>query len=120
MYRKLSMNTSYFGSPKLLKVNNKLISISKQPPNWFHSPHEIYKPLCPSWQLVSSYKVGEISKEEYTKYYNEFLDNLDPARTYQELGEDSILLCWEKTGFCHRFIVADWFLKHLKIEVKEL
>lgn len=116
------MNTSYFASKKILKPDLKLVSISKKPPEWFTLSHKIYKPLCPSWDLVVSYKSGEITKEEYTtRYYNEILNNLDPAKTYQELEEDAILLCYEKSGeFCHRRIIADWFLKHLQIEVKEL
>jgi len=116
------MNTSYFTSKKILQPNLKLVSISRKPPVWFTLSHQIYNPLCPSWDLVMSYKSGEITEEAYTiRYYNEILNNLEPARTYQELGEDAILLCFEKAGdFCHRRIVADWFLKHLQIEVKEL
>jgi hypothetical protein len=68
-----------------------------------------------------SYKDGRITKEEYTiRYYNEILNGLDPARTYQELGEDSILLCWERSGFCHRFIVSKWFNDTLGIKILEL
>lgn len=116
------MNTSYFASPKIVKGDLNLRPISKKPPDWFYNPGGTYVPLCPSWNLVMSYKDGHITKEEYTiRYYDEILNKLDPARTYQELGENAILLCWEKSGeFCHRRIVADWFLKHLQIEVKEL
>ena len=78
------MNTSYFTSKKILNPDLKLVSISKKPPEWFTVTHhyQIYKPLCPSWDLVMDYKSGEISEEEYTiRYYNEILNNLDPART---------------------------------------
>jgi len=116
------MNTSYFASTKIIKGDPRLVSISRKPPDWIKAFVPIYKPLCPSWDLVMDYKSGEINQEEYTiRYYNEILNNLDPARTYQELGENSILLCYEKPGkFCHRRIVADWFKKHLNIEVDEL
>jgi uncharacterized protein (DUF488 family) len=116
------MNTSYFASPKIFKKDYNLISISRKPPVWFNEPYKAYVQLCPSWDLVMSYKSDKITKEEYTiRYYDEVLNKLDPARTYQELGENAILLCWERAKeFCHRRIVADWFLKHLQIEVKEL
>ena len=115
------MNTSYFSSPEILKIKYNLVSVSRKPPKWFTEVN-IYKPLCPSWDLVMSYKSGEISKEEYTRrYYIENLNYLDPARTYQELGENAILLCYEKSGeFCHRRLVAEWFEKHLNIKVEEL
>jgi len=116
------MNTSYFASKKIIKGDPRLVSIARKPPYWIKAFVPIYKPLCPSWDLVLNYKSGKITKEEYTiRYYNETLNNLDPATTYQELGEDAILLCYERVSdFCHRRIVADWFLKHLQIEVKEL
>lgn len=49
------------------------------------------------------------------------LDKLNPEKVYNELGDDAILLCWEKSNtFCHRYIVAEWFYKNLQIEVEEL
>lgn len=52
--------------------------------------------------------------------YQEFiLSRLDPLQVAQELGQGSILLCWEKPGeFCHRIVVADW-LREAGIEVEE-
>jgi len=118
------MNTSYYASPRIIGTEYKyeLISISKKPPAWFTLPHKIYKPLCPSWKLVMNYKSGQITKEQYTQYYHEeILDSLDPARTYQELGENAVLLCWEKSNqFCHRHIVAKWLMDNLNIEITEL
>jgi len=38
---------------------------------------------------------------------------------YEELGENAVLLCWEKDGFCHRHLVADWLQEKLGIEIKE-
>ena len=116
------MNTSYFSSKQILKENLNLVSISRKSPEWFKIPMKIYKPLCPSWDLVMPYKEGKITKREYTnRYYNEFLDKLDPAKTYQELGEDAILLCWERSGiFCHRHIVANWLMVNLNITIYEL
>ncbi len=37
------------------------------------------------------------------------------------LGEDAIILCWEKSGkFCHRYLVARWIEKYLNIDIKEI
>ncbi len=61
-------------------------------------------------------------KEYYIEHFNkEVLDPLDPKEVYEELGEDAILLCWEKSGdFCHRYLVSKWFKEKLGIEVTEL
>ncbi len=114
------MKTSYFASPKIVKDDPKLVSISRKPPEGFKV--RIYKPLCPSWDLVMDYKSKKITKEEYTiRYHNEILNNLDAAKTYQELGEDSILLCYEASlNFCHRHIVAKWLMNKLDIIITEL
>ena len=115
------MNTSYYASPKILKKDFKLISISRKPPDWFKVDN-IFLPLCPTWDLVMSYNSRKITKEEYTiRYYMENLDLLDPAKTYQALGENSVLLCYEKSGvFCHRRIVAKWLMDNLNINITEL
>ena len=62
------------------------------------------------------------AEENYTiHYYSEVLNVLDPHQVYEELGENAVLLCWEKSGkFCHRHLVAEWFQKELGIEVNEL
>lgn len=118
------MKTSYFASPKIRSGNFNLVSISRKPPEWFANtnPLRIYKPLCPSWGLVMSYKQGKITAKQYTeRYYYEILNKLNPEETYKQLGEDSVLLCYETPGeFCHRRIVAYWFLEYINIEVNEL
>lgn len=113
-----NLNTSYFGSKKITKGDQRLISIARKSPFTV----SIYKPLCPSWDLVISYKSGKITKQDYTnRYYDEVLNKLDPARTYQELGEDAILLCYETPmEFCHRHIVAKWLMDNLNVIITEL
>ena len=114
------MNTSYFSSPKIIKDDSRLVSISRKPPEGFKV--KIYKPLCPSWDLVMTYKKGNITKEQYAeRYYLEILNNLDAEKTYQELGEDAILLCYEASlKFCHRHIVAKWLMDKLGVIITEL
>jgi hypothetical protein len=118
------MNASYFFSNKLNK-EQRLISISTSIPKNIKNilPNIItYKPLCPTWKMVQDYKKQIISKEEYTRIYiGCFLDNLDAAKVYQELGNDAILICWERPNkFCHRHIVAEWLSNSLNIQISEL
>jgi uncharacterized protein (DUF488 family) len=55
------------------------------------------------------------------RYYEETLSTLDPQTVYDELGEDAILLCFEKPPtFCHRHLVAKWLEFHLGKPVREL
>ena len=72
--------------------------------------------LAPTWKLVTAYKKRQIDEAEYTAQYRQlikqrwaavkrWLDSLDADR-------DMYLCCWERTGFCHRFLVAKLISKH--------
>ena len=56
----------------------------------------------------------------YTKTFHErVLNKLDPRQVAQELSDDAVLMCYEKSGdFCHRHLVADW-LRTAGIAVEE-
>lgn len=110
------MQTSYFAKYKGINA----VSIALSTPNWYQNC-KIYKKLAPSWELLKKYKQDK-DEEYYTEcYYEEVLNKLDPQQVYTELGEDAVLLCWEKSGdFCHRHIVADWLEERLGIEVDEI
>ncbi|MBI5502881.1 MAG: hypothetical protein HY907_21735 [Deltaproteobacteria bacterium] len=71
--------------------------------------------------MVQAAKSGAISNDEYeSRYRAEVLDGLDPAAVRRELGDDAILLCWERPGApCHRRIVARWLVEALGIGVPE-
>jgi uncharacterized protein (DUF488 family) len=57
----------------------------------------------------------------YREEYQKILDSLDPRQVYEDLGENSILICWEAPDkFCHRRLVAEWLEKHLGVTVPEL
>lgn len=117
------MLTSYYFSKYLPNFKEDVVRISISYPKnieWLKSTR-VYTPLCPSWDLVSSYKSGKITDLEYTKIYTLQLNRLVPIKVCQELGEKSILCCWEKPGlFCHRQIVAKWLFHHFKIIIYEL
>lgn len=93
------------------------VSIARRHPRGWQGCE--YKKLAPSWKLINLAKVGKI--DEYVCQYNALLDSLNAKEVFEELGSDSILLCWEKPGdFCHRRLVAEWFEQELGIEVPEI
>jgi hypothetical protein len=126
------MNTGYYFTNKIpyyiinnLKPDLNLVRISISYPKnikWLQEKSRVYKPLCPEWDLINQYKQQKIGQDEYTLlYYKQTLDCLDPQKVYNDLGENAILLCWEKPGlFCHRHIVANWLKKTLDVESSEL
>jgi uncharacterized protein YeaO (DUF488 family) len=85
------------------------------------------KELAPTWDMVMSYKSGEIDEAEYRKQYIALLQQrylehktfwLDWVRRYQD--STIVLGCYCKCGaFCHRLIAAEVLLKvanHIGIE----
>ena len=110
------MNISYFA-----KSNNNpnAVSIACFKPHWFKGKE--YKKLAPTIGILERYKYTGNTKKYVEEYKKQILDNLDPKQVYEELGENAVLLCFEKSGqFCHRNLVANWFKEKLGIEVKEL
>ncbi len=110
------MNISNF-----IKSGNEefAVSIAGKPPKWFSGRE--YKKLAPKYWFFKKYK-EDGDEEFYTEQYKkEILDKLDPEAVFNELGENSILCCWENYNqFCHRHIVAEWLEKELGIEIKEI
>ena len=108
------MKTSYFAKSGKNKNN---VSIAQGEPKWYTGRE--YKKLAPGWKLVKAgYNRHKFEKE----YRKQVLNKLDPHKVYEELGEDAILLCWEKPiDYCHREIVADWLEENIPgLEIKEL
>jgi hypothetical protein len=79
------------------------------------------KKLAPPYWMVKKSKSGEKTDEEFERLFKEHvLDKLDAREVLNEIGDDAILLCWEKPGeFCHRTLVGEWLSRELGIEVKE-
>jgi len=101
------MKTSYFAKIRNLYGAN-LVSIALKTPPGFKGT--VYTKLAPTYDLLIKWKNGNMTEEEYIKEYKLILNKLDPHKVYRQLGEDAILLCYEKSGdFCHRHIVAKWF-----------
>lgn len=118
------MKTSYYFSSRIKEPKLNLVGVSNSYPrqlSWLKNMRT-YKPLFPGWHLVKAYKQHKISWQNYVEIYQEdILDKLDPEKVYSDLGEDAVILCWEKPGMlCHRRLIADWFYDHLQIKVNEL
>lgn len=116
------MYTGYFGKMKSYPKDKEYRYVSIARFNKFWSGEE-YKKLTPPASII---KIED--KELYTKlYYEQVLNNLNPQEVYNELGDNAVLLCYEKYAdieqgktFCHRHIVAKWLEEKLGVEVKEL
>jgi len=114
------VKTSYFFS-ELLKPDMNLISIASLTPKIDHLTIKLYPPLFPERKWVEDYKSNKITSLQYTIKYMDLLFMLDPKRVIKDLGDDAILLCYEKPGkFCHRKLVAMWLESNLEIKVEEL
>lgn len=116
------MHTSYFDN--ISQISFPVVSISGRAPDWYQGPQ--FKILAPKYWFFRKYKDGDFSKEDYTEaYYSEVLSKLSAKSVYEHLtssyGNDITLLCYEKPNqFCHRRLVADWFMSELSLRVTEL
>jgi len=110
------LKTSYFAKAG---THPNAISIAAYNPSWFKG--RSYPDLAPPWTLVSMYKKGYISKDDYELKYIKILEELDPQKVIKDLGENAVLLCYEKPSeFCHRHIVAQWLSDRTGITITEL
>ena len=96
-----------------LKEFPQLVSIAWKSPEWFRGRR--YPALAPRKDMLA------MAEAMYRREYQKILDRLDPRRVYEELGSESVLLCWEGAGqFCHRRLVAQWLEEHLEVIILEL
>jgi len=97
------------------------VSIARFPPRFIPFKGPKYIDLAPTISLLKTWKSGMISEKEYAdQYYQETLSKTAPEKVLQDLGEEAILLCYERPGeFCHRRLVAKWLETELGIGVPE-
>lgn len=103
--------TSYWGNLKNLQKHFKqtqIISVSRYTKFW-HG--KFCSKLFPSAELLKNFKAGRITQAEYTEIFNKYLETLNPQNCYNALN-NCVLVCYEKSGFCHRHIIAEWLNRH--------
>jgi uncharacterized protein YeaO (DUF488 family) len=105
--------------PDLKKVhaanpNAIYIIVSRSRPSYSNNLYNRwYMALAPSQSLFRDFKNGLCDEEEYTRRFTEQISKSKIAQeriqTIKELSKekDVYLICWEKTGFCHRFLLMD-------------
>ena len=113
--------TGYFAN--IHNYHGCLLSIASISPDFFEG--STMSAFAPPMKLIGAYKRGEINEFEYNdRYKKEVLDKLNKKEIHDYLikidkDEDVYLLCYEKEGFCHRHIVADWLENEVGLVVNE-
>jgi hypothetical protein len=106
------MFTSYFGNLKNIAAELEPVSIARGNPRFYKGRREVA--LAPTWPMLKMDKAG------YDAAYNAILAGLDPKEIFNRLGDNAVLLCWEKPNErCHRRRVAEWLEAKLGIVVPE-
>lgn len=112
----MKIYTSYFAVEKKIPTDVTRVSIAKWVPKGMR--YIEYQKLAPTEKILRAYKDGKLTPENYAKAYKrEVLDKitLKEVMSFFELvgnGNDIVLLCFEKSvDFCHRHILAEWFIE---------
>lgn len=110
---KAKIFTSYYATAKSAPKECRLFSISIDKGRTAYYSGESFAKLAPPRELFAYWKTSTESREEkieyYIRTYNEMLSKLNPHEIAKELGENAVLLCYEKpSDFCHRHLVAKW------------
>ena len=117
------MKTGFFRQLK----NNQIpgvVSISLEPSGNNFVLFE-YKSLCPNWKLSEKFNSKKINEDFFYNEFYEQLNQLSPKETYENIltlvkGNEPILMTHgNKSKFCHRHIVAEWFTTNLGIQIEE-
>lgn len=117
----MKIYTGYFDALETY-VENGLnpISIAGLAPCYYEGRE--WKFLAPKLSTYTRYKNGEINEFGYMEeYIPTRLDVLDKQELKQKIDEieNPIFLCYEKEGFCHRHLFADWLENNLGYMVEE-
>jgi len=122
----VNLYTSYFAKAKQLQESgfNNLVCVAGYAPKFFYDIPNVrfYPDLAPRRGWFMEWKNRHLQNDWYIAKYNEtVLSKLNPENVVEDLGDNAVMLCYEKPGdFCHRHIIADWLHKNTGIEVKEV
>ena len=107
------MYTSYFGNVANIPADLRPVGIARGVPKFYKGESD--KRLAPTWKML------KLHREGYDTLFQAILAMLDPREVYQSLGENAVLLCWEKPNiWCHRRLVAEWLENALGVTIPEL
>ena len=113
----MEIYTSYYKKLEKFGSEYTCVQVSNTKPGWFPWTTFELKEIYPKWELVNGLKQGFLTREEYTEKYQEQLARVSRERIIDILEDLSnmyddkplVLLCYEnKSGFCHRHILAAW------------
>lgn len=79
--------------------------------------------LSPSWDLLNDYKNGKISWDEYVERFKQEMNNDICIATMRKIkwmakDKDVHLICYEKSGNCHRHILKRMIEELDEIKIK--
>ena len=68
--------------------------------------------LSPSWKMLNEYKEGKITWDGYVSRFVKEMDNPISRAEMLRVGElartkEVYLVCFERVGHCHRFLLVD-------------
>lgn len=99
--------TSYFAKYK----EDNAVAICCSVPKWYKG--DTCTEIAPPWYLVDAWKKSRITTEQFEALYRQDVLDCYSVHDLAELFEGRVLLCYEKTGeFCHRHILAKWFIEN--------
>ena len=112
---------SFFSLPIESERIGRVYSIANSTPRNVYGIDGTIKCLVPEWKDVKALQEHQISEEEFTKRYRKlvvrrwreikkWMDSLEPS-------DELYLCCWEREGFCHRYLVAK-LLKKFRSDLK--
>lgn len=125
------MQTSYFAMVSKMENPKLAVSISQWSPKWLPTVRR-YPLLAPLPGTLLKWKHAVANPDDpilstftWKKYVEEYretvLSTLDPRQVYEELGEDAILCCFERSSEpCHRHLVAHWLGEAVGVDIKEM
>jgi len=85
-----------------------------------------YKALVPNYKDFKLLKEKKISEAQFIENFKNNLSSLNAEVVYSDLkslvqGEEPILMTdGNKTNFCHRHLVAEWFFDEISLEIDEV
>ena len=102
--------TSFFSLPIPEQRIGEVYSLANSHPRNVGQVHGTVRCLVPPWGIVRDYKEHRINEAEYTVHYRHHIKrNWREVRRWLDglsASDELYLCCWERTGFCHRFLVA--------------